>query len=333
MDSKDEQLSPVYQGLLAEVRRNPLVRSASMTNVVPVSGSYEWNDLKPELWPHLSAKQRMLYVHRVAPDYFQSLGVRILRGRDFLATESASATVQPGILSASSARTYFPNQDPIGQLLRQDQKTTYRIVGIVEDAKYVDLREQSPRTIYLRIKGSPSCNLVIRGALSKSAAVTEARNLLQKTGKDIRLGESISLTEQIDATLVSERLIALLASFFAVLAALLVAIGLYGVVGYTAARRTSEMGVRLALGATRTQVLWLVMREAVVLSALGAAVGIPATIVCGRLAMSMLYEVSPNDPVILTSTVLLLLIVAAVAGFLPAARTSRLDPMWALRYE
>jgi len=330
---KDEQLYSVYEDLLAGIHRNPLVRSASLTNVIPVSGSYEWNDLKPELWPHLTAKERMLYVHRVAPEYFQTMGIRLLRGRDFVITDSTSSAVQPGILSAAAARTYFPNQNPIGQLMRQDEKTTYRIIGVGDDAKYVDLREQSPRTIYLRIKGSPFCNLVIRGELSKSAAALGVRNFLKKTGKDIRLGETISLTEQIDETLASERLIALLASFFALLAAVLVAIGLYGVVGYTAARRTSEMGVRLALGATRKQILWLVMREAVVLSALGAAVGIPATLLCGRFAASMLYGVSPHDPVILTLTGLLVLIVAAVAGYFPAARTSRLDPMWALRYE
>ncbi|MGA8030299.1 MAG: ABC transporter permease [Bryobacteraceae bacterium] len=329
---KDAQLARVYDDLLERVRRNPLVRAATLTSVVPVSGSYQTETLDPEFWPHLGSKERTLYIHTVAPDYFRTMGLRLLHGRDFAAGDS-SAAEQPGILSASAARTLFPKQDPLGQLLHESKDTTHRIVGIVEDAIYGDLREQSPKTMYLKIEGRPFCNLVIRGELDKAAAASEVRGLLKQTGKDIRLGETVSLTEQIDQALVTERLIALLASFFAALAAALVAIGLYGVVGYSAARRTSEIGVRLALGATRRDVLWLVMREAILLSIIGAAAGIPAALVGGRVAGSMLYGVKANDPVILASTVVLLLTIAAIAGLLPSIRASRLDPMWALRYE
>jgi ABC-type antimicrobial peptide transport system permease subunit len=212
----------------------------------------------------------------VGPQYFQTIGLRLLRGRDFAANDSDSAE-QFGILSVSAARTYFPNQDPLGQAMRAGD-TTFRIVGVVEDAKYANLREQSPRTAYFGIKAENFCNLVIRGEQDKAAAVRQVRELLKETGKDIRLGEAVLLTEQIDHALVRERLVAMLASFFAVLAAVLVAIGLYGVVEYSAARRTNEIGVRLALGATGPGVLWLLVREAVVLSAIGIAVGIPAAL-------------------------------------------------------
>lgn len=329
---KEAQLARVYDGLLDDVRRNPLVRSATLTNIIPVSGSYEWEDLKAALWPRLSPEERRLYVHRVGTDYFRTMGLRLLRGRDFIASDSSS--LEPmGIMSASAARTFFPNQDPLGQLFREDEKETYRIIGVVEDATYADLRERSPRTLYLNIKGNSFGNLVVRGGLDKAAVVNSVRGLLKKTGKDIRLGDAVSLTEQIDRALVTERLIALLASFFAVLAAALVAIGLYGVVGYTAARRTSEIGVRLALGAPRESVLWLILREGMVLSVVGAAAGLPAALLCGRIAGSLLYGVKASDPIVLGSTVLLTLVITAIAGFVPAARTSRLDPMWALRYE
>jgi predicted permease len=329
---QDEQLANAYNTLLKGVRRNGLVRSATLTNMIPVRGSYEWDELKPELWPRLSERERTLYIHRVAPDYFRTMGLRLLRGRDFTASD-ASSSEQLGILSASAARTYFPKQDPVGQLLHENEKTTYRIIGVADDATYANLREQSPRTIYLKIKAPAFCHLVIRGGLDKAAVVREVRSLLKQTGKEIRLGEAISFTEQIDEALVTERLISLLASFFAALAAALVAVGLYGVVGYSAARRTSEIGVRLALGATRQSVLWLVMREAIVLSLIGVAAGVPAALLGGRMAQSVLYGVKPNDPVTLVLTVLLALAVAALAALIPAVRASRLDPMRALHYE
>ncbi len=255
-----------------------------------------------------------------------------MRGRDF--TNRDNDTPQPpGILSASAARTYFPKGDAVGRLLRFDEKTSYRIIGVAEDAKYADVRDQSPRTLYVRVKAPLFCNLVIRGAINKAAAATEVRTRLKKTGKDIRAGSMTTMTEQIDDTLATERLIAMLASFFALLAMLLVAIGLYGVVGYTAARRTNELGVRLALGATPGSVLSLVLREGMLLCLGGVAAGVPTAILGGRIAASMLYGVAPNDPQTIGATVLLLLTVAALAGLAPALRAARLDPISALRYE
>jgi len=327
-----KQLGAAYDRLVQSMRRDPHVESAALSNVIPVSGSYEWNDLSPDLWPQLTPKQRKLYFHRVTPGYFRTVGSRLLRGRDFTAAD-ANSTEKVALLSASAARTFFPNQDPIGQLLRHDSQTAYRIIGVVDDAKYTSLRDQSPQTLYLPLDPRIFCVMAVRATIDKSAVTADVRQLLKQTGKDIRLGNVLSLTEQIDQTLATERLIALLASFFAALAAVLVAIGLYGVVGYSAARRTSEIGVRLALGAPRQNVRWIVMREAVVLSALGILVGIPAALLCARLANSMLYNVKPSDPITLGLTIALILTVTALAAFVPALRASRLDPMRALRYE
>ncbi len=240
----------------------------------------------------------------------------------------------PALLSVSAARAFFPEQDPLGKVFREDAKNSYRIVGVVDDAKYADLRQRPPLTLYLKTNGGGDSNyLVIRSQLDRTAMINDVRSRLKRSGKDIRLGSSISLTEQIDQTLVTERLIALLASFFAGLAAVLVAIGIYGVVGYTAARRTSEIGVRLALGETPAGVRWLVLRDALLLSVLGAAVGIPVAVLGGRMAESLLYGIKPGDPAVLLSTVLLILAVTAIAGLIPAIRAARMDPVRALRYE
>jgi len=263
---KQTQLAQLYTDLLERLRRIPQVSAASLTQIVPIEGAFAWTTLKPELWPSLTAHQRMLYTHDVTPQYFQTLGLKLRQGRDFVAGDSLSP-VRAGILSKSAAKTFFPNQNPVGQLLRVDQETFYRIIGEVDDAKYATLREEAPNTIYTKLVAAPFCHLAIRGGLDRAAVVRVIRDLLRATGKDIRLSDSVAMVKQIDRALAAERLIAMLASFYALLAVVLVAIGLFGTVSYSAARRTSEIGVRLALGSTRKAVFWLVLREALIMSA------------------------------------------------------------------
>ena len=274
----------------------------------------------------------MLYTHDVSPQYFQTLGIKLVRGRDFIGSDSLSS-ISAGILSRSAAQTLFPGQDPVGQLLRIDETTSYRIVGEVDDAKYASLRDEAPITIYTKTNGFAYSNLAIRAGLDRSTVVREVRRLLKATGKDIRLTEAVAMVEQIDRALLSERLIAMLASFFAMLAIVLVAIGVFGTVGYSATLRTSEIGLRLALGSPRARVLWLVMREALLMSALGLAGGVPIAIATAYLTRSLLYGVTSYDPLTLSMTAGLIVVVTIAAAFIPAFRASRLEPMLALRCE
>jgi len=305
---KQTQLAQLYTELLEGLRSDPQIRSASLTDVTPIGGSFSWKTLKPELWPALSARQRMLYTHDVSPQYFQTLGIKLVRGRDFIGSDSLSS-ISAGILSRSAAQTLFPGQDPVGQLLRIDETTSYRIVGEVDDAKYASLRDEAPITIYTKTNGFAYSSLAIRAELDRSTVVREVRRLLKATGKDIRLTEAVAMVEQIDRALLSERLIAMLASFFAMLAIVLVAIGVFGTVGYSATRRTSEIGLRLALGSPQARVLWMVMRQALLMSALGLAGGVPIAIATAYLTRSLLYGVTSYDPLTLSMTAGLIVVV------------------------
>jgi predicted permease len=260
----------------------------------------------------------------VAPQYFATLGTPLLNGREFSVQDSAGAKV--AIIDQAEARYYFRDSNPVGRhitIARQSRE----IVGVVKDAKYETLRERSHRTVYLPLFENPETWDVVLAVRtdhpSQAAALTAAiRHEVREFGRDIP-----------DETLTQERLVAMLSSFFGLLALLLVSVGLYGVMSYTVTRRTAEIGIRMALGARRADVLWLVLRETLVLLLAGAALGLPAALGAGRLISSMLFGLTPADSVTIVAAVAFLLAVATLAGYLPARRASRIDPMTALRYE
>jgi ABC-type antimicrobial peptide transport system permease subunit len=208
---------------------------------------------------------------------------------------------------------------------------------VVKNVKYETLREGSHRTVYLPLlEDSENWDVVLAvrtGHPSEIAALSALiRREVRALGRDIPI-ETSTLTDAVNETLTQERLVALLAGFFGLLALLLFSVGLYGVMSYTVARRTAEIGIRMALGARRADVLWLVLRETLVLLLAGVVLGLPAALGAGRLISSMLYGLTPADPVTIGAAVAFLLAVAALAGYLPARRASRVDPMTALRYE
>ncbi len=335
MNSKQE--TQFAGEVIERVRALPFVQAASATGIIPIGGGWQWDNLAAALYPNLNTAERTLYGHRVAPDYFRAMGTKLLLGRDFTEQDAAAKDVRPALLNERAARTYFPHGDAVGRMLRISTNTQYRIIGVVEDAKYANLRDGAPRTIYTQIDGKngfgSSWNLVIRTTRDSGLVASAVRSILKASGKDVTMYNLHPMSEQIDAALRTERLVATLASFFALLAGALMAIGLYGVLSYTVVRRTSEIGVRLALGATRRQVLWMILRNALSMAALGTAVGVPAAAGCARMVASQLYGVTPQDPAMLGLTVGLLIAVSSAAAFAPAWRASRLDPMRALRYE
>lgn len=319
-----------FADVLGRVRQLPFVRSASLTAITPLEGSYSWDDLPVELWPGLSETERRLFEHRVESDYFRTVGLRVLQGRDFNEADSGQ---HAAILSAKAARTYFPGKSPIGRTLRIKPAETWRIVGVVEDAKYQDLREPAPRTMYLYVDDPSYFNLVIRSRAGAGPVVSSVHSIVRALNPAVAIDEAVPLDELIRRGTQIERLVATIASFFAVVAGLLVAIGLYGVVGYAAARRTTEIGVRMALGGTRARILWLVLRDALLFAAIGVSVGIPAAIALARTIASLFYETSAFDAGLIAATASIALALCALAAFIPARRAAALDPMTALRWE
>jgi ABC-type antimicrobial peptide transport system permease subunit len=212
-----------------------------------------------------------------------------------------------------------------------------RIVGVVGNAKYENLREPEPPTLYFPYSQNtgnlPSLNVLINSSSGLTATYTAFRAALHDVAPDVPIGLVDTMQEHVDDSLGSERLMASLSVFFGVLALLLSAIGLYGILAYAVARRTGEIGVRMALGAQRRNVVSLVVREAIGQVTIGIAVGVIAVLATARLVASLLYGIRPNDPGNLLLAVAVFLLVAAAAAYLPARRASRLDPLLALREE
>jgi predicted permease len=333
---KDAQLAGVYEQLLERVRGLGTVRAASLSLMSPITGGggITLAVTAADGYTPAPGEDGTAFVNAVAPQYFATLGTPLLNGREFSVQDSAGAKV--AIIDQAEARYYFRDSNPVGRhitIARQSRE----IVGVVKDAKYETLRERSHRTVYLPLFENPETWDVVLAVRtdhpSQAAALTAAiRHEVREFGRDIPV-ETSTLIDAVNETLTQERLVAMLSSFFGLLALLLVSVGLYGVMSYTVTRRTAEIGIRMALGARRADVLWLVLRETLVLLLAGAALGLPAALGAGRLISSMLFGLTPADSVTIVAAVAFLLAVATLAGYLPARRASRIDPMTALRYE
>ncbi len=336
-------LAHLYETLLGRATVLPSVRSISLAGSAPMVGTYSWDTLSTDLWPNLNRAERTLYTHVVSSGYFRTLRISILQGRDFNTSDRAPSQPPPAIITATAARTYFPRVSAVGQILKEDKEKSYRIIGVIRDSKFASLRDPQSRAIYTyamyavgtkhsEFTGSNWC-IAVRVQGSPSSVFSAIETFVKRSGNDIEITDDLSLNSLISESLRTERIMAILATFFAAVTALLVAIGLYGLLAYTVTRRTTEIGVRLALGATRKSVLWLILKDALFLMMVGVAVGIPAVLLSGKLISSMLYGTSASDPAILTITALLMLLIAALAGFLPAWRAANVDPAVALRWE
>jgi len=283
---------------------------------------------------------------RVSPRYFETLGMRLLTGRDFNPADKAVS-----IINETMARHYFGRENPLGKLLyfpRIDSQRRYvpfsvnleqeqgvQIIGVVKDARYDDLRQSTPRMAYLPWADQPSFDswVVVRTFGNPSGLVTPIRRILAEFDPELVLRRADTLENQVNATLNYERLVSELLGFFGSIALLLVCVGLYGLMAYSVGQRTHEIGIRMALGARRLQALVLILRDSVILTLLGVAVGIPVALVATRLVEHFLFGVKPFDPPTVISAVAILVTVSVLAAWLPAQRASRIDPASALREE
>jgi ABC-type antimicrobial peptide transport system permease subunit len=243
------------------------------------------------------------------------------------------------VVSQSLAKKMFAGRDPIGQRLEITTEPTWQkveIVGVVSDASLYDIREHAPPTVYVpstqygEIMGWSQ--LMLRTKAAPAAMANAVRQTVDSLGHEY-VAKTHMVVETIDRSMLRERLFAILSAFFGVLALLLAGIGLYGLMAYNVTRRTQEIGVRVALGAARKNVLSMILRETLGLTSIGIALGLACALAASQLVANMLYGVSPQDPVTLGGVSVVLAVVAGVAGWIPARRATRVDPMVALRYE
>jgi predicted permease len=286
------------------------------------------------------------YLLGVSASFFETMGIRLSRGRIFTDRDDENAPAV-AVVNESMARHYFGDVLPLGKRFGWTPGTSRQIeiVGVVKDAKWRDLREDSIPFIYFPYfqwqcssandpKNYPGAEayLEVRTSVEPTGLAKALRQEVASIG-DLQTGEIVTQAALIDKTVATERLLAKLTGFFGALALLLACIGLYGLMSYTVALRTNEIGVRIALGATRLDIIGLVLREVLLLAVAGIAIGVPAALACAHFIGSFLFGLSPSDAVTVASAAALLLAVAGVAGYLPAHRASGTDPSMALRYD
>jgi putative ABC transport system permease protein len=323
--------------LLEQVRAVPGVEGAASSAIVPVSGASWSQPVRMDLPDH--PPQETIRLNRVSPGFFTTLGTPLIAGRDLSAYDIPTAP-PVALVNETFARTMNGGKNPVGQrfFLEDARNATklYEIVGLVKDAKYADLREDARPVAYLSAgqDAHPDTysQILIRSSLPLDPLLGSVRDALRSANPGLEF-EFHALETQIQATLVKERMMALLAGSFGVLAVLLAIVGLYGVISFTVAQRTQEIGVRMALGANRARIAGMILGEAGWLLAAGLAAGTALALYVVRVADKMLYGLSPQDPWSFTLSAAMLAAVAAVASYLPARRAARLDPMTALREE
>ena len=273
----------------------------------------------------------------IGPAYFSAIGTPLIAGREFTLRDAENAP-KVAIINQTMARYFFGKENPLGRHLWRGSKGTIpiEIVGVVRDAKYQTLREDTLRTVYLPIQQDDTienCTFFVRSASDGPGRGTAIRSAVAGLDPNLPVYNLESMQGQINESIYTDRIVAVLSLFFGGLATLLAAIGLYGVMAYNVARRTREIGVRMALGAERGTVLWLVMREVAMLAGIGIAIALPAAYAVGRALNAQLFGVPPADFAVLIGSAVFLAVIATLAGYLPALRATRIDPLIALRYE
>jgi len=332
-----KRLEGFYGEALERANGLPGVRVASMSSLGPMSGDDSTRALFSPGFQARTRDDQIVHFNSIGTRYFETMGINLLRGREFTPADDANAP-KIAILNDTAARFYFPGVDPLGLNVHMgwdSQGPPLQVVGVVRDTKRQDLRQPAPRMLYLPFLqyNQPYMTLEIRTAGDPNAVASSVRQVFREINRDIPVREIKTMQTQIDQGLVQERLVATLSSFFGILALLLSAIGLYGTLSYAVTRRTPEIGIRMALGARKADVLWLVLREATVLVLCGAVAGLIAAAAMNRLIASMLFGLTPSNPMALFIATSVLLAVALLAAWVPARRASKVDPMVALRYE
>jgi putative ABC transport system permease protein len=323
--------------LLNRIRAIPGIDSGADVSIVPISGN-GWNQTI-----FIEGSEKLTGVpnfNRVSPGYFQMMRTPFLAGRDFNEHDTATSP-KVAIVNETFVKKILNGANPLGVRVHQEShigrpSPTYEIVGVVKDEKYRDLREELTPVVFVpaaqddRPDNYPQ--FLIRSNLALASVLPSVKQTITETSPDIAI-EFHVLSTQIRDSLLRERLMATLSGFFGFLAALLATVGLYGVISYTVARRTNEIGIRMALGAQRGNVVGMIMREAGLLLGIGLVIGAALALAAARAAASMLFGLKPHDPLTIVLAIVALAAVAALASFLPAHRASRLDPMVALRDE
>jgi predicted permease len=320
--------------MIERARAVPGVRSAGLSffgNLAGASGSgccFTTDGFTPR-----NRQDQQAALDYVSPGYFQTLGIPLLAGRDFAFSDSANSQ-KVAIINETMARHFFGGRPAIGRRLGWVKKE-YEVIGVVKDSKYRELREKTPRMIYFSLNQDPHDlhRLAVSTAVPPLNVARPVREALLGIDPRLHIDDVTTLSQRLDAKLAREYLLADLSGFFSGLTLLLVSIGIYGTLAYAVARRTSEIGIRMALGARPAAVQRMILGDILLVLGAGLVAGLGATLLLMRSVSSLLFEVKPTDPWTIGGAAVLLSAVALAAGYLPARRASQVDPLTALRAE
>ena len=322
-----------YDVALESLSATPGIQSVSLSSALPVSAGGSRIDLGPNTTKPAVDTKVAIEIVSVAPRFFETTGLPLVHGRDFrgLDREKSAPVI---IVNETMAKKFWPKGDPIGQSF-SDGQSSFEVVGIARDTKYRNLREAPRNTMYQPLAQDyrPSMNLLVRTAGDSGTAANLIQTQLHAIEPALTVFNIRTLNEHIGRSLYIERMESVLLAIFALLALLLTAVGIYGVVAYSVAQRTREVGIRMALGAQKRDVLKLVLMKGLLLVAWGTGLGLIGCYWLSRLVAAQLYGVSANDPATLVTVAALLAAVALLATYIPARRATKVDPLVALRYE
>ncbi len=334
-----ERIKTFYRQALQDIRMTPGVTAAGYAIVALLSGD-EW-DSNMGVEGHTAAdgEDMQAFMNAVSPGYWKTMGIPLVEGRDFDGRDRGGA-IRAAIVNRAFATHFFGNQSPIGRHIGfgngPESKRNIEIVGMVDNSLYEGPREGVHRQVFVPFEESNFPNgaaFYVRTSMDASTMYGVLRRKIADLDPAMPVFAMKTLEEQLDETLSTERLIAILSAVFGALATLLAALGLYGVLAFAVARRTKEIGLRMALGASRGAVVWMVLRESLTLLAIGLAVAVPSAYLLNRYVGSQLYGVKANDIWTAATALVILAVVALGAGLVPARRASTIDPIKALRYE
>jgi predicted permease len=329
------RIASLYGQLLDRLATVPGVRAVAMSNPALLAGSVNSGNIFVEGRARPGDRNTMNRV-RISPAFFDTLGVPLRAGRAFTARDDQSAP-KVVIINEAAVRKYFPNQNPLGLRFgtSYEKSADMEIVGVLRDAKYDSIRADVPPTMYVPYLQTSLVPMTfeLRTAGDPIAAVPAVRETIRQIDPNLPILNVSTQAEQVERRFAQERIFAQAYTWFGGLGLLLASIGLFGLMSYSVARRTNEIGIRMALGARGADVVAMVMRESLALVLVGIAIGGAAALAAWRLAASLLFGLDPSDPATLAASILVMVAVSAIAGYLPARTAAKVDPMIALRYE
>ena len=336
----ETRIRALYTDMLDRLKAAPGVQGVAMSQPALLSGSTTTTGMFVQGQPLPQQRQPgdRYEIHRVvvSPNFFEVMGIQLVAGRAFGERDGETAP-KVAVINEAAARKLFPNESPLGKRFGTSPETNgqIEIVGVLRDAKYSSLRDPAPATMYQPFRQARVSNAVfeVRTASAPAAAMGSVRELVRQIDPDLPLMDVSTQIEQVERRFAQEKMFAQIYTLFGGLSLLLAAIGLFGLMSYSVSRRTNEIGIRMALGAQRGHVLGLVLRESMILVAIGIVAGLAIALAASKLVTSLLFGLAPRDPATILGATAVLIAVAALAGFLPARRASRVDPMVALHYE